>query len=57
MFRNVVIRENATGLHRIDKGKSPDKVDGMTALVMALSRVQLAADQRSGYETQGLFIL
>lgn len=42
MFRNVVIRENATGLHRIDKGKSPDKVDGMTALVMALSRVQLA---------------
>lgn len=42
MFRNVVIRENATGLHRIDKGKSPDKVDGMTALVMAVARVSVA---------------
>lgn len=54
MFRNVVIRENATGLHRIDKGKSPDKVDGMTALVMALSRAQLALDPGSVYETRGL---
>ena len=47
MLRNVVIRENATGLRRIDKAKSPDKVDGMTALVMAVSRAQLVAPKRS----------
>ena len=44
MFRNVVVRENATGLHRIDKAKSPDKVDGMTALVMAAARLAVVRE-------------
>ena len=54
MFRNVVVRENATGLHRIDKAKSPDKVDGMTALVMAMARLSVTGFKPSVYETRGL---
>lgn len=53
MFRNVVIRENATGLRRIDKAKSPEKVDGMVALVMAVARIA-AGGASSVYETRGV---
>lgn len=38
MFRNVAVRETASGLRRIDKAKSADKVDGMTTFVMGIAR-------------------
>lgn len=49
MFRNVVIAENRTGLHRIDKGKSPEKIDGMTALVMAVARASIVPARFSAH--------
>ena len=38
MVDNVAVRKNATGLQRPDKGRSVDRIDGVTALVMALGR-------------------
>lgn len=38
MFTNVAIRQNATGLMRPDKAKSTDRIDGITAMIMALGR-------------------
>lgn len=57
MFRNVAIRENSTGLRRLDKEKSADKIDGIVALVMALARAQLLIKTPSVYERRGVITL
>lgn len=48
MFTNVVTRETAGGLTRLDKRKSADKIDGIQTLVMAVSRAVMAAQKKAG---------
>ena len=53
---NVVVRPNADGHIKIDKGKSADKVDGITSAVMAIG-LAVRDDSMGGksvYEDRGL---
>ena len=56
---NVVVTPNSDGHIKINKGKSSDKVDGMTALVMAMGRAmsQRTASTRSVYDERGVIAL
>lgn len=57
MFTNVVLRENPTGLAIIDKRRSRDKIDGITALVMAVGRADLRVTKESVYTRRGFIVL
>jgi phage terminase large subunit-like protein len=57
MASNAVVRHGMRGEIRLDKEKSGDKVDGIAALAMAMSRVIIHAPQRSVYEDRGVLIL
>lgn len=57
MISNVVVRHNADGDIKVDKEKSDDKVDGVTALVMALDRAMRHKVKKSVYEDRGILIL
>lgn len=48
MASNAVIVEDAAGNHKIDKGKSSEKVDGLIALAMALGRAMAAEPGSDG---------
>lgn len=56
MLSNVVIREDANGNRRPDKGKSSEKIDGIVAALMALgqSMSDRAEAEQSIYEERGL---
>ena len=57
MASNAIVRTGARGEIRLDKEKSGDKVDGIAALAMAMSRVIIHAPQRSVYEDRGVLAL
>lgn len=52
-FENVTITRNSDNLTKIDKKKSPDKVDPVVAAVMALARTRFAEGEgKSCYEQE-----
>ena len=53
MFSNVLIRKNAQNLRKIDKARSPESIDGMSALQMVVARAALFGKKRSVYEGRG----
>jgi len=57
MASNAVVRHGMRGEIRLDKEKSGDKVDGIAALAMAVSRAIIQVEQRSVYEDRGVLIL
>jgi len=54
MASNAIVRTGMRGEIRLDKEKSGDKVDGIAALAMALSRVIVRTTQTSVYEERGV---
>jgi len=58
MASNVVAEQDAAGNLKISKAKSTEKVDGMTALAMAIGRAMVQeAEPVSVYETRGVLTL
>jgi phage terminase large subunit-like protein len=57
MAGNAVVRHGMRGEIRLDKEKSSEKVDGIAALAMALSRAIVHVQERSVYETRGVIVL
>jgi phage terminase large subunit-like protein len=56
---NVVVKQDEAGNLKLNKDKSPEKIDGLVALVMALGRA-IANPGESGesvYETRGILTL
>ena len=58
MADNVVVEQDAAGNIKPSKKKSTEKIDGITALVMALDRaVRHEGDEHSVYEDRGILTL
>jgi phage terminase large subunit-like protein len=57
MASNAVVRHGMRGEIRLDKEKSGDKVDGIAALTMALSRAMVQTSTVSIYERRGVLAL
>jgi hypothetical protein len=57
MAGNAIVRHGMRGEIRLDKDKSGDKVDGIAALAMAVSRAIVQVEQRSVYEGRGVIAL
>jgi phage terminase large subunit-like protein len=57
MASNAVVRHGMRGEIRLDKEKSGDKVDGIAALAMALSRAMVQTSTVSIYESRGVLAL
>ena len=57
MADNVFVRTDPAGNIKLDKEKSTEKIDGMIALVMALSRALLNKPTDSVYSERGILIL
>jgi phage terminase large subunit-like protein len=51
---NVVVKQDPAGNIKPDKGKSTERIDGITALVTGLSCLLVAGDPASVYDTRGL---
>jgi phage terminase large subunit-like protein len=51
MASNFAVRQNANDNIAPDKGKASDRIDGCTALIMALSRAMLAPSEEPGVPT------
>jgi phage terminase large subunit-like protein len=54
MISNVVVRRDPADNMKVDKEKSTERVDGVTALVMAIARAMLKTDTASVYEDRGV---
>jgi phage terminase large subunit-like protein len=54
---NAVVTRDPAGNIKPDKEKATDRIDGIVATVMALSRVVAHKTQASPYETRGLLML
>lgn len=54
---NVVVQQDPTGNLKPSKDKSTERIDGIVALVMALSRAIAGEDGESVYESRGLLVL
>lgn len=52
MAENVIARVDPAGNIKPDKEKSPEKIDGIVALIMALDRAIRWRDTRSAYDTR-----
>ena len=59
MAANVAVAQDPAGNLRPAKDKSTERIDGIVALIMAIGRAMLPAEQppRSVYEDRGLLIL
>jgi len=57
MADNVYAKIDPAGNIKLDKEKSTEKIDGMVALVMALSRALVGGETESIYDRRGLLIL
>lgn len=54
MMSNVAVQVDAAENIKIHKGKSTDRVDGIAALIMAVSRDMVQTKKRSVYEDRGI---
>jgi phage terminase large subunit-like protein len=54
---NVIWRTGPSGNKMPDKAKSRERIDGITALLMALGRASVGRGQTSVYETRGIEVL
>lgn len=54
MARNVQVLQNGEGKIRPSKKKSPEKIDGITALLMGLDRLMRHHETESVYEERGM---
>jgi phage terminase large subunit-like protein len=54
MASNTVVREDPAGNKKPDKERSTEKIDGIVALIMAISRTMLNTETKSAYETRGV---
>lgn len=58
MFSNLAVTEDASGNIRLDKKKSKEKIDGMVALVNALSRYLMSEKEKeSVYKSRGVRVI
>jgi phage terminase large subunit-like protein len=58
MASNVVMDSDASGNLKPNKAKSTEKIDGITALLMAIDRaVSVPVKKRSKYETEGILMI
>ena len=57
MIGNVVIKQDPAGNMKLDKSKSVERIDGVTALVMAISRAVVKKDNSSPYDGRGILVL
>lgn len=58
MSGNVVVETDAAENIKVTKAKSPEKIDGIVAAIMALDRaVRNQGDQGSVYDSRGIVIL
>jgi phage terminase large subunit-like protein len=56
-FGNVQIETDAAGNIKPSKRRSPDKIDGIVALAMALGRAILKSQTPSVYESRGILVI
>jgi phage terminase large subunit-like protein len=54
MFRNISVFEDGNGNIKLNKKASKEKIDGIVALVNALSRYQAYVDKETAYNKRGL---
>ncbi len=57
MASNVVVSNDPAGNIKPDKGKSTERIDGVVAMIMGLSRAVIHEQQQSVYEDRGLVML
>lgn len=58
MFDNVMVVTDANDNRRVDKEKSNEKIDGIQALIMAISRASLNTDDtKSAYDDRDILII
>lgn len=57
MADNMVVRTDAAGNIKPDKGKSTEKIDGMVALIMALDRATRHESGASVYDQRGILMI
>ena len=57
MADNLVVRTDPAGNLKPDKEKSRQKIDGMVALIMAISRAVIDGSGRSVYEDEGIIAI
>lgn len=57
MVSNVVTRKGQRGEVRLDKDRSAEKIDGASALAMAVARAIVQPSTKSVYEERGLLVL
>jgi phage terminase large subunit-like protein len=58
MASNVVVQTDPAGNIKPNKEKCPEKIDGIVALIMAISRAQMKPDEGgSVYENSGILTL
>jgi len=58
MFSNVMIISDLNDNRRVDKEKSKEKIDGIQALIMAISRAALYTDStKSVYDTRDILVI
>ena len=57
MANNLMVSEDPAGNKKPDKQKSGDKIDGITALVMALGRMMVTEADGSAYDEHGVYVL
>jgi phage terminase large subunit-like protein len=54
MVSNTVVRSDPAGNLKPDKEKSTERIDGVVALIMAISRATLNNEVASVYESRGV---
>lgn len=57
MADNVMVEQDPAGNIKPSKAKSTQKIDGIVALILALSRAMLKQDNQSAYNTRELLVL
>ncbi len=57
MISNTVIKMDAAGNMKPDKGESTERIDGVVALIMAIDRATRSTDNNSIYEERGVVII
>ena len=55
MAANVAVEQDPAGNLKPSKRKSPEKIDGIVALVMAIGRVLQADEGGSAYDDHGVY--